>query len=199
MHWTRTSSFYYRYTWLHRVTHFISIWLLFNQIVIILLSIISWYQSLEFAKKALIACGWFLVIIAPKKHLADKDSSSDWQLLIVVKWLDCPDCTDMSYWINQGMLSMPLFHPLFWLFCTMQPFVLTCTCHLHFMIIHAEMPIHFSQCLLDLRCSFYKLDKKKEEEVEKYQLPLTESLNRQYIQKVISPDYHIILCRVEAL
>lgn len=77
-----------------------------------------------------------------KKHLADKDSSSDWQLLIVVKWLDCPDCTDTSFWINQGMLSMPLFHPLFWLFCTMQPFVLTCTCHLHFMIIHAEMPIH---------------------------------------------------------
>lgn len=67
------------------------------------------------------------------------------------------------------------------------------------MIIHAEIPIHYVLCLLDLCCSFYKLDQKEEEEEEKYQLPLTESLNRLYIQKVISLDYHIILCRVEAL
>lgn len=87
-----------------------------------------------------------------KAYLAGSDQDFrcevKWQLLIVVKWLRCTDCTDMLSWIK-GMLSMPLLHPYFDLFYTVQPFILTCAFHLHHMSIDKQSLIQYVIFLFD--------------------------------------------------
>lgn len=117
-------------------------------------------------------------------------------------------CAEMSYWIKQGMLSVChcyvslLLTYLDFFFCTMRPFVLTSACHLHFMSIGKQRPtqyILFPFWILPAywvktegRLVVILKKQKQKKNSQKYQLPLSEFLNRQFIQKVISSDYHII-------
>lgn len=111
--------------------------------------------------------------------------------------IDCGNVIRLHWHILQIGVCYQL-HPYFDCFCTMQPFVLTCEWHQHFMRIDKLKLIQYVPFIFWIP-SAYRIKAQrglavisKKVKAKKYQLPLSESLNRQYIQKVISLDYHII-------